>query len=57
MQKNQVTVEAYIRPTCTVIRMQQEHFLQTSVIPNAPGSEEPDYESDEDIDGGEYEFE
>ena len=44
-------------PMCTIIGMQQEQFFCTSVRPNAGGSEEKDYDPDEDIDGGEYEFE
>ena len=47
----------YVSPQCNVIKIEWEHFICTSVRPNAPGSEEKDYDPDEDVDGGEYEFE
>ena len=57
MNKKLLERRAYVSPMCTIIGMQQEQFFCTSVRPNAGGSEEKDYDPDEDIDGGEYEFE
>ncbi len=57
MNKKLLERRAYVSPMCTIIGMQQEQFFCTSVRPNAGGSEEKDYDPDEDIDGGEHEFE
>ena len=43
----------YVSPQCNVIKIEWEHFICTSVRPNASGSEEKDYDPDEDVDGGE----
>ena len=57
MNRKEFKRESYISPLCEVIPVENESFICTSVRPNASGSEEKDYDPDEDIDGGEYEFE
>ena len=46
----------YIAPRIEVIQTQAEQFICTSVRPN-PSSQEEDWDQDDDVDGGEYEFE
>lgn len=57
MKKLEFKRRLYLRPELSVIEVDEEQFFCTSVRPNAGGSEEKDYDPDEDIDGGEYEFE
>ena len=47
----------YEPPKIEAIELENELFFCTSVSPNPGGSNEKDYDPDEDIDGGEYEFE
>ncbi len=46
----------YIPPYTVVIATQAEQFFCTSVSPN-PHSQQEDWDEDDDVDGGEYEFE
>ena len=43
----------YMRPECHVIEVENERFICTSVVPQVPGSTEEEWDSDEDVDGGE----
>jgi len=47
----------YEPPKSEVIKIDDELFLCTTVKPNAGTSVEKDYDPDQEIDGGEYEFE
>ena len=49
-------VRPYKAPQIETIEVQAERFICTSVRPN-PGSQQEDWDADEDVDGGEYEFE
>ena len=49
-------VRPYMAPQIETIEAQAERFICTSVRPH-PGSQQEDWDNDEDVDGGEYEFE
>ena len=48
-------LRAYVCPFCTVVKMEQEFFICTSVVPKVPGSTEEEWE-DEDVEIGEEEL-
>ena len=56
MRKQVENLMAYLKPECHVVEAATERFVCTSVRPH-PGSQEEDWDPDEDVDGGEYEFE
>ena len=55
MQANEL-LRPYEAPSIEMLETQVEQFICVSVRPN-PGSQEEDWDPDEDVDGGEYEFE
>ena len=46
----------YAAPQIETIEAQAEQFICTSVRPN-PNSQQEDWDRDQEVDGGEYEFE
>lgn len=57
MRKEEMKLEKlfYIRPHISIIRMEQESFICTSVTHGSSQSTEEEWEEDE-LDGGEYEI-
>ena len=56
MKKQVESLMAYLKPECHVVETATEQFVCTSVRPH-PGSQEENWDPDDDVDGGEYEFE
>ena len=56
MRQKQLETTSYITPWCKVEKLESEEFFCTSVIHQASGSTEEDWDNDQDIDGGEIEF-
>jgi hypothetical protein len=56
MNKNYLESRAYIKPECEIVDAESERFICTSVSPHS-GSQQEDWDPDEEVDGGEYEFE
>lgn len=46
----------YVMPQIRVIAVQTEQFMKASVGPH-PTSQQEDFDADEDVDGGDFEFE
>lgn len=46
----------YVMPQIKVIAVQTEQFMKASVAPH-PTSQQEDFDADEDVDGGDFEFE
>lgn len=56
MNKNYLESRVYSKPECEMIQAEAEQFICTSVSPH-PGSQQEEWDPDEEVDGGEYEFE
>jgi hypothetical protein len=56
MNKQEFKKQTYLAPWCEVVEVEQTSLICTSVSPN-PNSQQEDWDPDEDVDGGEYEFE
>lgn len=52
MKKSEFKRRLYLRPEISVIEVDEEQFICTSVVPKVPGSTEEDWE-DEDVEIGE----
>ena len=48
--------QPYVMPQIRVITVQTEQFMKASVVPH-PTSQQEDFDADEDVDGGDFEFE
>ena len=49
--------KTYLPPDCKVFHMKAEQFICTSAFPKPAETEEPDFDPDEDVEGGEDYFE
>lgn len=56
MKETEFKKKPYVAPVCTVIPMQTENFICTSVLPDAPASVEEGFEYGGEVEGGELDF-
>lgn len=46
----------YLRPMCECFQVEENEFICTSVYPQAPQSEEEEWDQDDEVPGGEWEL-